>query len=329
MLKNLNILVTGGTGFIGDHLVKNLVKSESNVICLARRTSDVSHLEKLNTKIIYGNLLDKNSLKVIDKEDIDIVFHLAAGGNVSDISERAYQLFRKLNVEGTQNLLAHCKGIKRFVHFSSIAAMGVIINKTVDENTSCEPVLPYEKSKYESEIVVSESGLPFTILRPSMVYGEGDRKSEILLLCRLIKKGVLPIIGNGNNLIPLTYVSNIVQGALLAIKTKKSINETYILCDEKSYPLNQIANTIAKIEDVNFKKIYIPKTLGNTFALGFELSSKIFNITPLLTRRKIYSMTNSRIFSISKVKKNLGYKPIDLKSGLKHTIPWYEKAGLI
>ena len=120
----MKVLVTGGTGFIGTHLVDELVKRGEEVRSLVRETSDVRHLKKSGVELVYGDITDMDSLKKAVK-GIDVVYHLVSGGSVSTISKEGYLKLRNLNVTGTKNLLKACSSsnIRKFLLFSSVSAL--------------------------------------------------------------------------------------------------------------------------------------------------------------------------------------------------------------
>lgn len=211
----MKVLVTGGTGFIGTHLVDELVKRGEEVRSLVRETSNVRYLEKLGVELVYGDITDMDSLKKAVK-DVDVVYHLVGGGSVSTISKEGYLKLRNLNVTGTKNLLKACSSsnIRKFLLFSSVAAIGFIKDVAVDENTACKPEIPHELVKYESEQVAlkycKKNKIALVIIRPTLVYGPRDVKSEILKMCKLIKKHIFPIIGKGDNVVPMVDRKSVV-----------------------------------------------------------------------------------------------------------------------
>ncbi len=330
----MNVLITGATGFIGSHLVKALVDEGHHCRCLVRKTSNINYLINLNSvELFYGDITNRDSLKAIG-EGIDIVYHLAAAGHVSAISNKAYQQFRKINVEGTRNVIEACLNysIKKFVHFSSTAAMGLIKRSIVDENTPCQPKTPYQKSKRDSELIALDYwkrfNFPVVVLRPCMVYGPSG-KGEFLKICKLIKKGWFPKIGRGKNLTPIVYVEDVVQAAISVGKISKC-GEVYLIASENSYELDYIRNLILKKLEVNKPYPYIPISFAKLGALGIEVFARIFNFVPIVTYKNIDSTVTDRVFSILKAREQLEYRPkFGLEQGIGKTIKWLKENGLI
>ena len=314
-------LVTGATGFIGSHLIGTLLKKNRKVRALVRKDLTLKHR---NLEIFRGDLLDFDSLKKATK-GITIVYNTAGmlGGDVS-FSE----LF-SANVTTTENLIkaSISNGVKRFIHLSSVAAMGKAREKA-NEKEECMPITDYDKVKDEAEAVLQKytNQIEIIILRPTMVYGPGEIRNKSKLF-QLIQKGYFRIIGNGENQMSLLYIDNLIDAILLSA-LKGKCGETYIISDEKPYTMNEFTYAIAKelkIKNPN----HIPIPLAKSAALFFTFAS-IVNIKPLLTFDRIDNLTSDHSFDISKAKKELGYRPkIGLAEGIKRTVKWYKKKGIL
>lgn len=351
----MKILVTGGTGFIGSHLVDLLAKKNYDIRVLVRKgevhpaykdeaskDADIlNHVKKLGVEIVYGNLSDKNSLENACK-GVDVVYHLAAVAHEYD--GLPAQVYFSVNTFGTKNLLDASlnNGIKRFVYTSSIEACGPSIDrKPLTEKTKLHPSILYGKSKLGGELLslyyYKKFGLPITIIRPPMIYG--DRNPLHARLFRTIKKGVFPIFGSGKTFFEFCYVKNQVHGIYLASKKKKAIGKTYFI-SENSYRIKDVVEAAGEAMDIDLKIIYLPKTVGYLVGLSFEVLSKVFRFPPFriketgrpyISRKTINWTTNDMyVCDISKAKKELGFKPIfSLKEGLEKTIEWYKEKGII
>jgi len=295
----MTILVTGGTGFIGSHLVNSLLAKGKKLRVLVRKTSNTTYLRKLNVEIFYGSLDDINSLIEATK-GIKTVYHLAAMLGSPEIT---YKQLYDTNVKGTQNLIEACKKnkIKRFILISSVAAMGPA-KHMADEKTKCNPVTDYDKTKYFSEIIVKKSNLDWTIIRPTMVYGPGEIRNKAKMF-RLIQNKTFFIIGNGKNLMSLVYIDNLIKGIILVGESKKAIRQTYIISDRSPYTMNEFITVIA---------------------------FKIFGVSQLLSKDRIKNMTMNHSFNISKAINELKYEPkISLDEGVKRTVQWYKEKEIL
>lgn len=330
----MKVLVIGATGFVGMHLVPQLLLNGYSVTCLVRAPDRIIQLSfKNEVSFIIGDITDPTSL-VFDN-DFTYVIHLAALGHVSAISNESYNEFVNVNEIGTRNLinaLIGCKTLKLFIHFSSTAAMGPNLSPILSEKSTPNPRTPYQLSKYKSELVsldaFSNVSFPVIILRPCMIYGIGG-KGEFLRFCKLMNKGIFPKVGNGSNLTPIVHVNDVVNATLLAMINAKAGN-TYIIASANSYPLDVIRKYVVDCIDKPIPYIYVPvwvAMLGSTF---FELMYRFVNKAPIVTRANIRSTVTNRTFDISKAINELGYKPeVSLYDGINNTVKWYIDNNLL
>lgn len=329
----MKVLVTGGTGFVGRHLIRALIEKGASVRMLVRKSSNTDEFRNCAVELVRGDVTNRDSLNGIAKAT-DIVFHLAAMGHVSAVTEAAYKTFFDINVRGTQNIVEECcrHKVKKFIHFSSTAAMGLINQPVVDETVLCQPTTPYQRSKFESEKIIEykfkELGFPGLVLRPCMIYGPGGT-GEFLKFCRLIKKGFFPKIGRGKNLTPMVHVNDVVSASILAAGKGKP-GETYLIMSNRSFEMDEIRSLIAKHLGVHKPYIYVPFPVAAIGAYILETVAKLFNFTPVVMSKNIKSTVTDRTFSIVKATKELGYIPeTDLDRGIEETIDWYRKNGYL
>lgn len=324
----MKTLVTGGTGFIGSHLVKALVEKRRDVRCLVRETSNAKFLEELGVELVYGDIMDKDSLKDAVK-GVNIIYHLA--GEV--YSKRSNDYF-KVNVKGTENLLEAClsEKIQKFIYFSSIAAIGPSPDRyiSLNEGTPHNSINPYGRSKYEAEKLVmafsEKHRIKVLVIRLPIVYGPGvNPSSRVSMLVQMIEKGLFKIIGSGDNLISLCYIDNLIEGVLLAEKKENSKSKIYHIADERPYTLNEVAKSIALEVGTNLGRFHMPIFIANIGAIVFTFLGKIFPSIPPFTLNTIKEVTSNWISDISLAKEELGFRPkIELKEGVKKTVSWFK-----
>jgi nucleoside-diphosphate-sugar epimerase len=307
----MNVLITGATGFIGKHLVKSLVNKKYKVRCLVRKSSNYKIFEDMDVDIWFGDLRNKKSLNGIIN-GIDVVFHLAGIGDINAISKKYYKQYKELNVYGTRNLLEQCINhrIKKFIHFSSVAAMGNLEQHIIKENDIGKPRTPYEKTKRESELIAlkfwKKYKIPVIILRPTMVYGKDD-KGEIKKIRKFVKLRIVPILGNGKNLIHMVHVDNVVQAAINAINRGK-VGNTYIISGE-CYTWDELVDLISKKMGIKVLKLHIPFSVSKFIVSLIERIYNLLNLIPPFTLERFNNLNNNRMYDLSKARKELKYIP--------------------
>lgn len=328
----MNYLVTGATGFVGPWLVKRLVESGMPCRCLARSREKTKELKSLGAEVVIGDITRPETLKGA-ADGMDVVLHLATLGHMSNyvVDE---SMFVDVNVRGAIHMMeeALAAGVKRFVHCSSMAAMGVCPEIPADETTPCRPHHPYGRSKLraEKEVLakVTESGLDAVIVRFSMVYGPGDPR-DILKLTRAAKRGFFPKVGLKPKLNPLIHVTDAVDGLLLAAE-KGRTGHIYLITNTKSEPFDGLIKIIQEALGVPRIPLYAPEWA----ALGAaSLIEKVFTAlgkSPPVTRKNIESTLADRVFSVEKAQRELGFDPkVDPVKGLRETVLWYKRKGWV
>jgi nucleoside-diphosphate-sugar epimerase len=326
--QSMKTAVTGGTGFMGSHLVEKLVSKGRKVRVLVRKTSDTKLLEKLRVELVYGDVVDKEAVERFVK-DVDVVYHVAGRVYTGSKDE-----FWNVNFHGTENMLNAClnRSIDRFVYTSTIGVMGSIVNPPADESRPYNPSSPYDKSKCEAEKTAlryyRENGVPVTIVRPTVVYGPGNM--YLLRLYQWIQRGDFPIIGSMNNLMHPCYIDNCLEGIMLAAEKLKAVGEVYIIGDEKPVTWREYVNEIAETMGLNPPDRHVPVWVIKAAAWLSEFKSWMFGTPPFLTRYWVEEITKNFAYDITKAKNELGYNPeISLKEGISRTIAWYRQNGFL
>ena len=322
----LKALVTGGTGFIGSHLVEALLQKGVHVRCLIRKTSDLKWLRNIPIEVLHGDCNDKTSLAEAVK-GVDQVFHLA--GVTKATEEKTYF---EVNAFGTENLIHAClennTRLQKFIYLSSQAAAGPCRNgRKKKESDPCEPVSPYGQSKrMGEELAMAHSHeFPLLILRPSAVYGPRDR--DIYTFFRLLSKRIKLCLSGQDQHLSLCYVQDIVQAILLASEAQVKSGEIFFLSDGHDYQMEEIGDTIAQAMGVKAVCIRVPKRIIFGIASFSEYLSKFSKKPPLLNKGKAEEMVQKGwVCDITKAKTVLGFEPrIRLEQGAKLTVDWYRK----
>ncbi len=320
----MKAFVTGGTGFIGSHLVDALISDDNydEVRCLVR--SNEKWLKNKDYRKFKGDL---HELDILQKaaEGVDVIFHLAGAVKAS-----TYETFERANVEATENLLriAQKAEVPKVVILSSLAAAGPSEGEPLTEETLMEPVSMYGRSKKQMEKMIHEivhEKTSITILRPSAVYG--PREDQIYSFFKMVDKRICPVIGNGERpKISMVYVSDVVQGCLKAAEKSNKEVETYFISDEKPYTWNRIRQISTKVLGKKALPVYIKPKWVKKIAGGVEKAASFFGIYPVLNSDKANELILEWTCSIKKAKKELDFKPeYSLEEGISGTIHWYQK----
>ena len=336
--------VTGGTGFIGSHLVEHLIDQGYRVTCLIRKTSNLRWLKHLlaaplyppasggkggaQVELVTGDLHDSDAL-VDHVRDADLVFHLAGLTKAPDAAT-----YDRVNAEGTKHLIEACLGaqtsLDRFVYCSSLAAVGPSSNATPKaEDVTPQPLTDYGSSKLKGEMIVREYAdrLPITIVRPPAVYGPRD--ADIFLFFQMINRGVIPILGDADKLLSLVHVKDLVAGIYTAAISERAIGETYFLTDGDIHTWRGIERVIADVLEKRPLKVKVPFFLLDCISILTEIVAKITRQTPTLNRQKVQDLKQRFwICDSTKAQKELSYRPVySLEKGIQETADWYRANG--
>jgi len=326
----MRAVVIGGAGFLGSHLIDLLLKRNNQVLCIDRESCDTNYMDSINIPVLKGDITDRESIEKHLKEG-DVVFHVAALLGAARASREAYW---KVNVDGAENVLqaAINKKAKAFVFPSSLAAMGPVGSpeKPMTEETHPKPDSLYGESKLEAEKRIRELGegkITCIIFRPPPIFGSRFfPKSAAALLFKNMQKPTFFIIGDTMNTFPICYVKNLV-GAMVDFAEKKSSGvHAYLIADGPPVVFNDLLMMIRNEFGVNKRIIHVPYWFAYALAWKFEIISKIFGKTPMLSRDVVNGMAKSVYqYDISKAVSH-GYKPIvTLAQGVHETADWFKK----
>lgn len=331
----MKVLVTGASGFLGRYVTRELINAGYKVKGAYHSPSKKTMVEELGAEPVSFSLEDENTY-LTALENVDVVIHLAAYYTFTGKRE----LYYKLNVEATEKLarLAINKGVNRFIYCSSTEALGPVENPPADENAVPNPQNDYGKSKLEAEkriISLRAKGLKYTIIRPSGLYGPGNVNDVSYWFITGYIKGGLPskfVIGDGKTYVQFAHVKDVARGFKLALEKEESINETFVISEEKYYSYLEVYEILSELTGISPPHIKLNPSLAKFLLLFTEAYDKyIAKSGNIMYRRMIVdSVTKHRAYSIRKAKEKLGYNPTyDLRKGLYETIEWYRKNGYL
>jgi len=323
MFTGKKVLVTGGTGFIGHHLVDKLAEIGAEVRVLARNTSNVSKLiNNNNVEIVNGDLGDIKSLETAT-EGVDIVYHLAAKLHVpldSDDPE-----LQSVNVDGTKNLLDACvsQGVTKFVFFSSMAVSFGSDSDILDESTLSSPMGRYGEGKIKAgELALQyheRHGIDTTILIPVVVYGKGEI-GNVAKLINYINKRRFVLIGDGSTMRSIVYINNVVEAALCVAENPLSSGQTYIVTDKDNYSLKQMAEFISTKLNVPLYRFHIPVGLASYLALIGDFSENYFKLKLPFNSDILKRLMTNQLCSSRKIQEELGFVPTTFEEGMSENL---------
>ncbi len=288
--QNINILVTGATGFIGSHLCKELIQRRYNVFGLSPSNEFRNIKSLLNQKkfhLLKGDIRNLDCLKkIIKKYKIKAIFHLAAVLPHSDDLRDPFLLF-EVNARGTLNLLnaAYLNGVKKFIYISTNSVFSEPPEYLpVDEQHPTQPSTIYGASKLGGELYchVYSKAMDITILRYCGAYGKGQ--DEHYATYRLVKQALnnepITIYGDGTQSSDFTYIKDIIQGTILALEKNKP--GIYNISSGEEISIKNLAKKIIKLTNSKSKIILTGKSIDRPFrfVLDIRKARKILGYSP-------------------------------------------------
>jgi nucleoside-diphosphate-sugar epimerase len=328
--RSPRVLVTGATGFVGSRLIRTLLARGYETCALARSAEKLIEIVGRGPgdrfTIVEGDLLEDAGIAQLERDfasqtkDLDFVIHLVGGGPLTSNNAFAKEI-TDLNYTATANLLRilerthKLSAITLFVYFSSLAAMGMPIGKEhrilYSEATACNPVLPYERAKLDTETLLREAAmrhnLKTLILRLPQIYGSAN--DPLVAIVNLMKKGVFPVVRNKVGSLPLIHVDDVVKAVGTVIENHERISapsEITLLC-EKSYGYDDLA-TLVRHKYGKGSILKMPFWVLYASIWVVEILSAILGRPEPLNRRRLLSMTKDRVIDCRKFVETFGFE---------------------
>jgi nucleoside-diphosphate-sugar epimerase len=326
----MKALITGATGFLGGALTRRLYGMGWDVTALGRNAAKLDQLENEGLHVFQQDLKDKSGMIAACK-DQEIVFHCAAlpspWGN--------FEAFYQANVIGTRNVIRGCEEhkVKRLVYVSTPSLYFGYSSRTNVKETDPlpEPVSNYAATKILAEQELDEAfakGLATIAIRPRAIFGPGDTVIFPRLIPQL-QSGRLPILGDGENIVDLTYIENVVDALLLCAESPiNTLGKKYNISNGEPVKIWKLVERICAELNLQPPKRKISYRTAKAVATVLELIYTLIptHPEPPLTRVSVSMMANSTTLDITAARQELGYHPkVSVDDGVEKFIKWWKK----
>jgi len=325
--KQLKALVTGATGFLGQHLCQQLLQQGWQVFALCRNAAKAAALPE-DVHIVMGDILSVDKFQRLIPDDLDVLFHTAASTNTW-FKNNAMQT--ETNLAGTQNMLniAVKHNVKRFVHISSVVVFGIHSQlKNIEESmqkAGADSFINYVRTKTASEKLVLEcSKLDVVIINPTHIIGPGDRHNWARLI-KMIAGQKLPSIPNGAG--SFVDVRDVAAGIIGAYHHGKK-GENYLL-GGTDLNFKQFVYKVAAKLKVKPTKLQLPTGLLMLLARIKNLLSTVTNNEPDITPESVTLISDLYACDASKARKELNYQTRDFDTSIDDTIKFLKDENII
>lgn len=314
------IVVTGATGFIGRHVAARLHAAGDRVRAIVR--PDSPRRPPSGVEVVHAALTYDALRAAID--GADVVVHIAGV-----ISARGWQDYADVNVAGTRELAAATQEVgARLIHISSLAAAGPApADRPRTEADPCEPINDYGRSKLQGErAITSIEGLQWTILRPGVVYGPGDR--ALLPLFRLARLGVLPDIGRRSAAYTFVFIDDLVNAIDAAVR-RAAGGAVMFVGHPTPVTTRRLAAALSGALERRVSRVRVPTPIGAGAAAVGDIISALTGTRPLFNRRRWAEMSAvGFVCGVAEIHQRLGLEAhVDLDEGFRRTLTWYRVAG--
>jgi nucleoside-diphosphate-sugar epimerase len=319
----VKVFLTGGTGFIGGEVARQLRARGEEVACLVRNPGKAAKLTELGCELAAGDLADEAAIRS-GMSGCDAVIHAAAMYEIGIPAKQRLAMW-EANVAGTERVMKAAKAekIPRIVYVSTVGIFGNTHKRVVDEsyrNPETDFTSYYEETKLEAHKLVQrliDEGLPATIVQPGGVYGPGDT-SQVADLLEQFFAGKLPLMPFPELGICMTHVEDIAGGILLALDNG-GLGETYVISGPVT-TMREAIETVARVSGRKAPKRALPTGLMKVMIPIGPLVGKVMGQPPNL--REIISSADGVTFwaSYEKAERELGYSPRGMEEGLRQTL---------
>lgn len=314
------LAVTGAAGFIGSHLVRGFDARGSRVLPLVRSMTGRS---PAGARPLGAALEDPSTLS-----GIEVLVHAAAVRHRHGVDAGEY---RASNVDLVERTMKACKaaGVRRFVLVSSVGVHGFPARLPVAESHPYAPRTMYAATKVEAETrarrMALQLGLELVIVRPTIVYGPGDRNGMLDKMAAMIRAGVYRVVGSGSNILHHAHIDDIVDGIWLAAASASASGEDFILAGPETTTLGALSTLVARAVGRDLPRQHVPVSVARAIATAVDVaahSGALFTRSePPINHEKLDVMTLSIHFDTTKARRALGFAPhVGYEEGIVRTL---------
>ena len=292
---------------------------------LVRDPARATALRDAGLELVTGDLRDASALRSA-VQGVDVVYNIAAIYRSAGVPAEEYRAINRTAV-GRLVEAASAAGVRRVVHCSTVGVHGDVEHPPANEDAPLKPGDIYQVTKLEGEQLAREtagrSGIELTIVRPSGIYGPGDRR--LFKLFKNVVRG-FPILGSGQIYYHLTYIDDLVEGFRLCGEHPAAAGRTFILAGADVTTLADVMKIIAEAAGVRPPSVHLPVWPFWMAGAVCEAICVPLGIEPPIYRRRVDFFTKSRAFDITRARAEIGYAPrVDLREGIARTLTWYRE----
>lgn len=321
------VLITGANGFVGSRLARTFAQNGYQVVAGVRKTADLSLLGGIPCEYRYGDITHPDTLPDMIRDCTHIIH------NAGLVKAPSPDRFFAVNETGTRNLCEaitrHAPEVRKLVLISSLAAAGPSREgRAVGETDPPNPITTYGKSKLAGEhAALSFAGkIPLTILRPSGVYGPGDK--EIFTFFQAVHRHIRPLVGDTSRRMQLVHVDDLCRAVYLATFGDAACGGIYFVAESRAYTLGELVAILSEVSGTWTIPLRVPGPLFRAIAFASESVMRLVGATPMLSHEKAGELLASWEVSTAKATADFGFTAsIPFADGARDTFAWYRKEG--
>ncbi len=323
----MNVLVTGGHGFVGSHLTARLVRAGHRVRILARASADLASVDGLDVEVVRGDVTDPAAVAAA-VAGTGRVYHLAAA-----LCGLAREDLFRVNEGGTRVVAAACAaapGARRLVVVSSLAAGGPSPGGRVPRTEALPdaPLTWYGESKRAGELAAATvAGLDWVAVRPPIVFG--PRETDVYGYVRIARRGLLPVAGFEDRHYSLIYVDDLVDALVAAGEARVPAGSRWYVAGPEVVSWEELGRAIAAALGVRARVVRLPDGLASVAGAGADLVARLRGRAAIFSSQKVLEMlAPAWVCSSAKAEADLGWRAATpLADALGATVRWYRDHG--